>query len=112
MTPGECTFNIVKFGSHHDSLFPNGSVEYTEDNFNAAVEYIDGISSDMGGTNILDPLREVLRVQSATPNHKRQVFLLTDGAVANQSMVISTGIYLSIIYLCLNSLKSSFSNGN
>jgi hypothetical protein len=90
MTPGECTFNIVKFGSHHDSLFPNGAVEYNEDNYNAAVEYINGISSNMGGTNILDPLREVLRNQTATTNHKRQVFLLTDGAVANQSMVIST----------------------
>ena len=94
MTPGECTFNIVKFGSHHDSLFPNGAVEYNEDNYNAAVEYINSISSNMGGTNILDPLREVLRNQTETQNHKRQVFILTDGAVANQSMVISTGTKL------------------
>ena len=91
MTPGECTFNIVKFGSSHVSLFEEGAREYNEVNFNEAVEYIQGVDSNLGGTNILDPLREVLRKQTETPNHKRQVFLLTDGSVANQSMVISTG---------------------
>ena len=95
MTPGECTFNIVKFGTHHESLFEEGDTtkarEYNEVNFNKAVKFIQGVDSNMGETNILDPLREVLRKQTETPNHKRQVFLLIGGTVTNQSILISTG---------------------
>jgi len=104
MTPGECTFNIVKFGSRHESLFEleegaagagpaarPGAGEYDEVNFKLANGYIEGVNSDMGVTNILDPLREVLRKQTETPNHKRQVFLLIGGTVTNQSILISTG---------------------
>ena len=42
----------------------------------------------MGGTNIYDPIKDILSKQNQT-KMRRQIFLLTDGAVMNTNEIIS-----------------------
>ena len=45
------------------------------------------MQADLGGTEILPPLRAVLRA-SPVPAHARQVFVLTDGEVWNVDEIV------------------------
>ncbi|KAJ8259456.1 hypothetical protein GJAV_G00169470 [Gymnothorax javanicus] len=85
LVPG-CMFNIVGFGSTFRSLFPS-SQNYGEETLGFACEYIKKLRADMGGTNILEPLKWILR-QPPHSGHPRLLFLLTDGAVTNTGKVI------------------------
>ncbi|KAG9280765.1 von Willebrand factor A domain-containing protein 5A-like isoform X9 [Astyanax mexicanus] len=84
--PMGCYFNIYSFGSHYESLFPK-SVEYTEETMDQAVKRVKEMKSDMGGTEILEPLRNIYS-QQCIPNHPRQVFIFTDGEVGNTKDVL------------------------
>ncbi|XP_053256473.1 von Willebrand factor A domain-containing protein 5B1 isoform X3 [Podarcis raffonei] len=81
-----CLFNIIGFGSTFKALFPS-SQTYCEENLAVACESIKKIRADMGGTNVLSPLRWVIR-QPIHQGHPRLLFLLTDGAVSNTGKVI------------------------
>ncbi|XP_049611097.1 von Willebrand factor A domain-containing protein 5B1 isoform X1 [Syngnathus scovelli] len=85
LVPG-CLFNVISFGSTFKSLFPS-SRNYEEEALALACEYVRKIRADMGGTNILTPLKWILR-QPMFPGHPRLLFLLTDGAVSNTGKVI------------------------
>ncbi|XP_051915358.1 von Willebrand factor A domain-containing protein 5B1 isoform X2 [Hippocampus zosterae] len=85
LIPG-CLFNLISFGSTFKSLF-SSSQNYEEEALALACEYVRKIRADMGGTNILAPLRWILR-QPMFPGHPRLLFLLTDGAVGNTGQVI------------------------
>eukprot|EP01090_Pellita_catalonica_P001771 TRINITY_DN1150_c0_g1_i1.p1 TRINITY_DN1150_c0_g1~~TRINITY_DN1150_c0_g1_i1.p1 ORF type:complete len:326 (+),score=61.99 TRINITY_DN1150_c0_g1_i1:117-1094(+) len=76
-------FNIVGFGDDADFLFKQ-SVKFTTKTLRTAKRHIDGISADLGGTNILTPLKLILE-KPATPGYSRQLFILTDGEVSNSS---------------------------
>eukprot|EP00746_Dinoflagellata_sp_MGD_P002856 gnl/MRDRNA2_/MRDRNA2_105586_c0_seq1.p1 gnl/MRDRNA2_/MRDRNA2_105586_c0~~gnl/MRDRNA2_/MRDRNA2_105586_c0_seq1.p1 ORF type:complete len:900 (-),score=159.00 gnl/MRDRNA2_/MRDRNA2_105586_c0_seq1:146-2845(-) len=84
--PEGCQFNIVKFGSHFASL-QSYAVPYSDGSLASATKYIDQIFADMGGTEILSPLKFV---HSMPLKHgfSRQVFLLTDGQVSNEQQII------------------------
>ncbi|XP_048374579.1 von Willebrand factor A domain-containing protein 5B1 [Sphaerodactylus townsendi] len=81
-----CLFNIIGFGSTFKALFPS-SQAYCEENLVVACESIKKIRADMGGTNILSPLKWIIR-QPIHRGHPRLLFLLTDGAVSNTGKVI------------------------
>nr|XP_020636789.1 von Willebrand factor A domain-containing protein 5B1 isoform X1 [Pogona vitticeps] len=81
-----CLFNIVGFGSTFKALFPS-SQTYSEENLAIACESIKKIRADMGGTNVLSPLKWIIR-QPIHRGHPRLLFLLTDGAVSNTGKVI------------------------
>ncbi|XP_042333662.1 von Willebrand factor A domain-containing protein 5B1 [Sceloporus undulatus] len=81
-----CLFNIIGFGSTFKALFPS-SQTYGEENLAVACESIKKIRADMGGTNILSPLKWIIR-QPIHRGHPRLLFLLTDGAVSNTGKVI------------------------
>ncbi|XP_034733488.1 von Willebrand factor A domain-containing protein 5B1 [Etheostoma cragini] len=85
LVPG-CLFNIISFGSTFKSLFTT-SQKYEEEALALACEYVRKIRADMGGTNILAPLKWILR-QPMFTGHPRLLFLLTDGAVSNTGKVI------------------------
>ncbi|XP_019746744.1 von Willebrand factor A domain-containing protein 5B1 isoform X2 [Hippocampus comes] len=85
LIPG-CLFNLISFGSTFKSLF-SSSQNYEEEALALACEYVRKIRADMGGTNILAPLKWILR-QPMFPGHPRLLFLLTDGAVSNTGQVI------------------------
>lgn len=94
-------FNIVGFGSGHQTLFP-ASVEYDAQSFKTASDHVSEmsgttlnsinfnlmtLSANMGGTEILAPLRAILSTKS-NPDYPRQIFLLTDGEVSNTQQII------------------------
>ncbi|XP_056188545.1 von Willebrand factor A domain-containing protein 5B1 [Falco biarmicus] len=81
-----CLFNVIGFGSTFKTLFPV-SQTYCEESLAIACESIKRIRADMGGTNILSPLKWVIR-QPIHRGHPRLLFLLTDGAISNTGKVL------------------------
>jgi Ca-activated chloride channel family protein len=80
------TFNIVRFGSSFTSLW-NTAQPYNQSNLDAATRYVQSIQADLGGTEILAPLKHLLELP-ADAKRARQVLLLTDGEVGNEADVI------------------------
>ena len=80
--PEGTLFNIIGFGTNFKKLFEGGSVEYNEKNVAAALEHVNGMTANMGGTDILKPLMAIFG-EKAKPGIPRQIFLLTDGEVNN-----------------------------
>jgi len=85
--PMTCHFNIVKFGTTHQSLF-NTSASYSQDTLQKASEHIAAMRANLGGTEILRPLKEIFEKSVAGGGRARQVFVLTDGEVSNTEAVI------------------------
>ncbi|XP_029436851.1 von Willebrand factor A domain-containing protein 5A-like isoform X2 [Rhinatrema bivittatum] len=85
--PLGCYFNIFGFGSRFDSFFPK-SVEYTQKTMDSALEKVKTMSADLGGTEILQPLKHIYK-KAGKPGHPRQLFVFTDGEVGNTKQVIS-----------------------
>ncbi|XP_031428714.1 von Willebrand factor A domain-containing protein 5A-like [Clupea harengus] len=84
--PMGCFFNIYGFGSRFESFFPK-SVEYKQKTMDEALQKVNGMRADMGGTNILEPLKH-LYSQPCIPSHPRQLFIFTDGEVGNTKQVV------------------------
>ncbi|XP_066567927.1 von Willebrand factor A domain-containing protein 5A isoform X2 [Amia ocellicauda] len=83
--PLGCYFNIYGFGSTFESFFPD-SVEYTQETMDSAVEKVKTMEADLGGTEILEPLKEIYR-KPCRDGHPRQLFVFTDGEVGNTKEV-------------------------
>ncbi|XP_041911218.1 von Willebrand factor A domain-containing protein 5B1 [Arvicola amphibius] len=81
-----CLFNVVGFGSTFKTVFASSQI-YNEANLAKACDCIQRIRADMGGTNILSPLKWILR-QPVHQGHPRLLFLVTDGAVSNTGKVL------------------------
>ena len=84
--PEDCFFNIYRFGSTYNSLFTT-SQRYTGETFEKAKGYIKYTDADLGGTEILKPLKVILNAATISGYHKR-IFILTDGQVSNTKSVI------------------------
>ena len=80
-------FNIVGFGSGFEMLFPK-SRPYDNKSLAEANRHLKRLEADLGGTEILTPLKAVLE-SDTNPELPRQVFLLTDGQVSNTEAVLS-----------------------
>ncbi|XP_074158838.1 von Willebrand factor A domain-containing protein 5A-like isoform X2 [Sminthopsis crassicaudata] len=85
--PLGCFFNIYGFGSSFDSFFPE-SVVYTQQSMEEAVQRVKALDADLGGTEILEPLKDIYR-KSCRPGHPRQLFVFTDGEVCDTWQVIA-----------------------
>uniref|UniRef100_A0A7S1GE54 VWFA domain-containing protein n=1 Tax=Bicosoecida sp. CB-2014 TaxID=1486930 RepID=A0A7S1GE54_9STRA len=85
--PEGANFNIVSFGGRHESLFPGGSVPFTDGSKATALELIRRMDANMGGTNISRPLAEVFE-NVGVKGQARQVVLITDGQVRDTRTVI------------------------
>ncbi|XP_073669422.1 von Willebrand factor A domain-containing protein 5A-like [Paramisgurnus dabryanus] len=84
--PMGCYFNIYGFGSHFESFFPR-SVVYNQDTMDQALKEVKEMRSDMGGTKISQPLNHIFS-QAGYPEHPRQLFVFTDGAVVDPKEVL------------------------
>lgn len=84
--PSGCRFNIVEFGSTFRHLFESSAV-YNDDNLHQACKLVEHMSADLGGTEILAPLKWIFN-RPLVKGFPRQVFLLTDGEVGNTNEVI------------------------
>lgn len=85
LSPG-VRFNIVSFGSSFSLLFPQ-SKDYDEASLAEATKHVSTMSANMGGTEILTPLRSIFK-KAADPKYPRQLFILTDGEVTDPSSCI------------------------
>ncbi|OCT71092.1 von Willebrand factor A domain-containing protein 5B1 [Xenopus laevis] len=91
-------FNIIGFGSTFKTLFPC-SQNYNEESLAIACDSIKRLRADMGGTNILSPLKWIFR-QPGCRGYPRLLFLLTDGAVSNTGKVLELIRHHSSVTRC------------
>ena len=77
--PHTAYFNIVRFGSSYKKLFDT-SVPYSDETLATAKKAMKNLEADLGGTEILSPLKMLLEEKTKLP---RRVFVLTDGSVSN-----------------------------
>ncbi|UJR29812.1 hypothetical protein I4U23_017356 [Adineta vaga] len=95
--PLNSQFNIIRFGSDYQSLFDSATVVYNEENSKKAEHLIKNMRADLGGTELLNPLKW-LEEHPPQEGRSRQIFLLTDGEISNVDQVLD---------LCRSMSKSS-----
>jgi hypothetical protein len=61
---------------------------YNDENFRNAIAQVSKFEADLGGTEIYEPLQDLLK-QPADPLLPRHIYLLTDGAVGNTQEVVN-----------------------
>ena len=83
------SFNIYRFGSEFDRLF-SFSKEYSEKSLKMALKYLQNMDADLGGTEILSPLKEIYSADAQNRKGKRSILLITDGEVGNEDEIIET----------------------
>ncbi|CAF2135272.1 unnamed protein product [Rotaria magnacalcarata] len=86
--PVGCHFNIILFGSTFKNLFDNITAVYDQDNVKRAESLIKYLGANLGGTELLLPLFW-LNDNPPKRGHSRQIFLLTDGEIANVDEVLN-----------------------
>ncbi len=79
-------FNVTGFGSRWESIFDRPA-DCTQESVSGALKAIGGWDADMGGTEILQPLRAAL--ESLDGKRPASIILLTDGEVGNEAEVIA-----------------------
>ena len=83
-------FNIVSFGSTFSKLFTDGSRPLNDETLGIATAEVAAMEADLGGTDILAPLRSVFQEEKKKKNGVvRQLFVLTDGQVDNPNACIA-----------------------
>ncbi|CAG8603028.1 6431_t:CDS:2, partial [Acaulospora morrowiae] len=83
--PEGCYFNVVSFGSDHDSLFPQSQL-YSEATLTQALDHAKTMSANYGGTEIYNPLKWAF--DNSRFDMQTSVFLLTDGEVWNVEALV------------------------
>src|SRR6266480_531374 len=83
--PEDCYFNVISFGSRHDSLFPKSQM-YSEDSLSKALSLAQTMTSNYGGTEIFSALK--WGFESSRSDMPTSVFLITDGAVWNVDQIV------------------------
>jgi hypothetical protein len=86
--PEGTLFNIVGFGTSFQKLFPQ-SKEYNDKTLEIASAHVAKMNADLGGTNIVEPLRAIFQ-EPVTEGVPRQLFILTDGEVNNTQECLDT----------------------
>lgn len=81
------TFNVIRFGSRMDKMWNKPRV-FSQENLDEANRYVERISADLGGTEILNPLRQALTLRPDA-ERQRRILLLTDGQVSNEAAIIA-----------------------
>lgn len=80
------SFNIYRFGSGQESLFPESTV-YNGKTANEALAYLRRMDADLGGTEILGPLKDICSSKGNNRSLGKDIILLTDGEVGNESEI-------------------------
>lgn len=85
--PPGCRFNIIGFGDRTELLF-DVPVTYDAESLRIASAHAEHVQANLGGTELLGPLRQIFswRVHE---NFERRVVLLTDGQVCNTQQVLN-----------------------
>ena len=80
------SFNVVGFGSTYEKLFAE-SRAFDQNSLDEATKAVKAVDADLGGTEILKPLQDVLGGRRG--ELPLRVLLLTDGEVGNEDEVIA-----------------------
>lgn len=86
--PAQCRFQIIGFGSSYQSLFSKGCADYNDESVKKALQYTSKLAADMGGTELLEPLKHALTANRT--EWPRCVFVITDGQVSNTGELVSS----------------------
>jgi len=84
--PQGCRFNIIGFGSRTELLF-HSPVVYDAESLRVASEHAQHVQADLGGTELLEPLRQIFG-WPVPSGFERRLVLLTDGQVCNTQEVL------------------------
>jgi len=76
-------FNLCRFGSRYEFMF-KGSEKYSENSLNKALAYLHRVDADLGGTEILAPIKAIC---SKRNDSRQDIILLTDGQVSNEQEI-------------------------
>jgi uncharacterized protein YegL len=85
--PCDGYFNIVRFGSKHSPMWPH-SEQVNDANMSVALEYVQNLKANLGGTKMSKALLWILRSRSVFRHGKRQLFILTDGEDSYPDLVM------------------------
>ncbi len=85
LNPGTL-FNIYRFGSQYEHLFSR-SKTYDEKRMKEALQYLLASDANLGGTEMLAPLKEIYSDQMPD-NQFRDIVLITDGEVSDEVFVM------------------------
>jgi hypothetical protein len=83
--PEDCYFNIVSFGSNHDSLFPESQL-YSEESLSKAINLAQTMTANYGGTEVYGALKWAF--ENSRTDMPTTVFLITDGEVWNVGQIV------------------------
>ncbi|KAM9979844.1 hypothetical protein ACTFIZ_006106 [Dictyostelium cf. discoideum] len=78
--------NIYCFGSSFNKVF-NKSRVYDDETLEIAGSFVEKISANLGGTELLPPMVDILSSPN-DPEYPRQVFILTDGEISERDKLI------------------------
>jgi von Willebrand factor A domain-containing protein 5 len=84
--PPDSRFNVISFGSSYEPMFPQ-SEQYNNDRRDFALREIDKFESDLGGTDLFEPIEYILAIPPEA-SYPRSVFLLTDGSIFDVEKVL------------------------
>ncbi|OAT01780.1 von Willebrand domain-containing protein [Blastomyces dermatitidis ER-3] len=79
-------FNICSFGSRHSFMW-NKSKTYDASSLKAALQYVDSIAADFGGTEMLEPVKAT--VKNRLKDLDLDVLLLSDGEIWDQKTLFA-----------------------
>ena len=84
--PQGSKFKIIGFGSSYANYCQEGFYDYNEDRVQQAIKLVNSLSANLGGTDILNPLKFIYqedRKSTQVNNLPQNIILLTDGEVSN-----------------------------
>ncbi|KAN0041953.1 hypothetical protein ACTFIV_004509 [Dictyostelium citrinum] len=82
-----CKFNIYCFGSSFTKAFESSKM-YNDETLEQISNYVQSIGANLGGTELLPPVRDILSTTSDF-EYPRQLFILTDGEISKRDNLIN-----------------------
>lgn len=82
----EDRFNVVRFGSNHEMFFPESQTIASR--LDEALSLLEKTDADLGGTEVMRPLKQVLE-QPAAKGYLKEILLITDGDVGNEAQIVA-----------------------
>ena len=83
--PKNSYYHLIGFGSNFKYIYSENPVEYLPENVNETIKKIENLDADLGGTELLKPLKEIYESKKYDNiNLCRNLFILTDGYVEDK----------------------------
>ncbi len=80
------SFSIYRFGSDYESLFKKPE-RYSRTSLEKGLKYLREADANLGGTEILSPLKDIYSARHHKSDFERSILLLTDGKVGNEKQI-------------------------